>query len=107
MGKENFLGKESLLTVKKEGVKRKLVALLARDRSIPRSGMKVSQEGREVGYVTSGTFSPSLKKGIALALIDGEIAKSLTSDVTLTIDVRGRTGDFQAIKLPFVPSHVR
>ena len=107
MGKENFFGKESLVTVKKDGVKRKLVALLARDRSIPRSGMKVSQDGREVGFVTSGTFSPTLKKGIALALIDGEIAKSITSDATLTIDVRGRTGEFQAIKLPFVPSHVR
>ncbi|MGA0865755.1 MAG: glycine cleavage system aminomethyltransferase GcvT [Candidatus Nanopelagicaceae bacterium] len=107
MGKENFLGKESLLTVKKEGVKRKLVALLARDRSIPRSCMKVSLDGREVGYVTSGTFSPTLKKGIALALIDSETAKSLTSDATLTIDVRGRRGEFQAIKLPFAPSHVR
>lgn len=107
MGKENFLGRESLLTVKKEGVKRKLVALLARDRSIPRSGMKVSRDGREVGFVTSGTFSPTLKKGIALALIDSETAKSVTSDATLTIDVRGRTGEFQAIKLPFVPSHVR
>jgi len=59
--------------------------------------------GVVVGEVTSGTFSPTLKHGIALALLstDTSIGEQLT------IDVRGRDSQCEVVKLPFVTSHVR
>jgi aminomethyltransferase len=60
-------------------------------------------EGEVVGEVTSGTFSPSLKAGIALALVSEDIK---VGD-KLVIDVRGREGIIEVVKLPFVTSHVR
>jgi aminomethyltransferase len=65
--------------------------------------MKVFFEGREIGTVTSGTFSPTLKTGIALALLDSEIK---VGD-QVAIDVRGRESKAEVVKLPFVPSRVR
>ena len=74
------------------------------DRGIPRAGMAVkAADGRETGVVTSGTFSPSLKVGIALALLDPEYS---VGD-SVTIDVRGRESSATISALPFVPSHVR
>jgi aminomethyltransferase len=58
-----------------------------------------------VGTTTSGTFSPTLKTGIALALIDS--ASGVGLDDPVTVDVRGRALDCTVVKPPFVPSHVR
>lgn len=101
--KETFLGREALSKEKEVGLSKRSVALLAKDRTIPRAGMSVLSDGKEVGVVTSGTFSPSLKKGIALALI----TPGFPAGSPVTIDVRGRSGEFEVVKLPFVPSHVR
>jgi len=60
-------------------------------------------DGTVVGEVTSGTFSPTLKEGIALALIS---PKYVLGD-HLLVDVRGRDCEVEVVKLPFVPSHVR
>jgi aminomethyltransferase len=65
--------------------------------------MQVLHEGSEVGTVTSGTFSPSLKFGIALALVNSDFKVGQE----LSIDVRGRTSSVEIVKLPFMPSHVR
>jgi aminomethyltransferase len=59
--------------------------------------------GEVVGEVTSGTFSPSLKHGIALALVSIDV---VVGD-QLVIDVRGRESHAEVVKLPFVTSHVR
>jgi aminomethyltransferase len=59
--------------------------------------------GEILGEVTSGTFSPSLKVGIALALLKSGVK----AGDQLTIDVRGRESLVEVVKLPFVPSHVR
>ena len=101
--KNEFQGSEVLKTQKSEGVARRLVALKSLDRGIPRPEMQVLSEGVEVGVVTSGTFSPSLKVGIALALVD---SKFKVGD-QLAIDVRGRFSDVEIVKLPFMSSHVR
>jgi aminomethyltransferase len=80
------------------------MALKSLDKNIPRAGMVVKNaEGQVVGEVTSGTFSPSLKIGIALAQVNSDIK---VGD-KLVIDVRGRQGDIEVVKLPFVTSHVR
>ena len=102
--KERFRGSEVLKSQREAGTVRTLKALKSDDRGIPRAGMAVkAADGHEIGVVTSGTFSPSLKIGIALALLDPEYA---VGD-SVTIDVRGRESSATISALPFVPSHVR
>jgi aminomethyltransferase len=102
--KESFRGSETLQSQRAAGTVRTLKALKSNDRGIPRAGMAIKdQTGNEIGIVTSGTFSPSLKVGIALALINPEYA---VGD-QVTIDVRGRESSATITSLPFVPSHVR
>jgi aminomethyltransferase len=62
-----------------------------------------NQSGQTVGEITSGTFSPTLKIGIGIALLD---SNTQVGD-TLVIDVRGRDSQCEVVKLPFVTSHVR
>lgn len=101
--KTEFQGSEALKLQKSAGVARRLVALKSLDRGIPRPEMQVFSDGVEVGIVTSGTYSPSRKVGIALALVDS----SFKLGDQLTIDVRGRSSSVEIVKLPFMPSHVR
>ncbi|MEN9324785.1 MAG: hypothetical protein RL414_539, partial [Actinomycetota bacterium] len=102
--KNSFHGQKALLEQKAAGLKRRLRGLKALDRGIPRAGMAVSNaSGEPVGEVTSGTFSPTLKNGIGLALLSTSVA---IGD-QLTIDVRGRTSTVEVVKTPFVESHVR
>ena len=102
--KESFRGKQTLLEQKQTGTKLKLRAILATDRGIPRKDMQVKDiTGKVIGQVTSGTFSPGLKKGIGLALINPAIVKG---DQVL-IDIRGVDSSFNVVELPFVPSKVR
>jgi aminomethyltransferase len=102
--KEGFIGSEILRGQKDGGASRKSFAIKSLDRGIPRAGMSVKNlKGETVGEITSGTFSPSLKIGIGLALLksDVEIGQKLV------IDVRGRDSQCEVVKLPFVTSHVR
>ena len=102
--KDSFRGSEVLQSQREAGTVRTLKALKSNDRGIPRAGMSVKgADGKEIGVVTSGTFSPSLKVGIALALLDPEFA---VGDA-VTIDVRGRESSATISSMPFVPSHVR
>ena len=102
--KESFIGSNVLLSQKNGTVERKSVAIKSLDRGIPRAGMSVkNSEGEVIGEVTSGTFSPTLKHGIALALV----AKAVAVGDQLIIDVRGRESHCEVVKLPFVTSHVR
>ena len=102
--KSTFHGQASLVAEKAAGVKRISRAIKCSDRGIPRGGMNVLNEAGEViGEVTSGTFSPTLKTGIALALVKPEYK----SGAQVVIDVRGRHSAGEIVKLPFVESHVR
>jgi aminomethyltransferase len=66
--------------------------------------MKVmNTDGEEIGTVTSGTFSPTLKVGIALALVKPEYK----SGSAVQVDIRGRISNGELVKLPFVESHVK
>ena len=83
-----------------------LWGLRATGRGIPRPGMAVlDPDGARVGEVTSGTFSPSLRTGIALALLD--TASGVAEGSELAVDVRGRPQPVEVVRPPFVPSHVR
>ncbi len=97
--KPSFAGRDSLLAEKEAGAKRLAWGLLAVGRGIPRSHMQVKNTaGEVVGETTSGTFSPTLQKGIALALL----APSVSLGDALLIDVRGRDLEVVVTKPPFV-----
>ena len=107
LDKKEFIGQAALIAEKAQGVERASRALLCSDRGIPRAGMSVlNLAGEVIGEVTSGTFSPNLKTGIALALIKPEY-KAGTEFDQVVIDVRGRPSAATVVKLPFVESHVR
>jgi aminomethyltransferase len=102
--KPSFSGSTSLKEQREAGTHTKLRALVSQDRGIPRAGMQIKDsQGVVVGEVTSGTFSPSLKKGIALALINPDF--KIGDEVT--VDVRGRDSLAVIVKQPLVTSNVR
>jgi len=104
--KPAFWGRSALLAEKEAGPARLLWGLRAEGRGIPRPGMAVlDAAGERVGEVTSGTFSPTLRTGIALALIDA--AAGVAAGDPLAVDVRGRPQAVEVVKPPFVESHVR
>lgn len=102
--KPAFWGRDKLLAEKEAGPRRKLVGLVSTGRAIPRPhmGVRLSPDVL-LGEVTSGTFSPTLKKGIALALLSSVVA----DDGEVTVDVRGRAEVFQVTRPPFVQPSVR
>jgi aminomethyltransferase len=102
--KEKFIGAATLKSQKADGAPRKSFALKSLDRGIPRAGMAVKDlDGVVLGEITSGTFSPSLKIGIGLALLTPDVKVGQK----LVIDVRGRESQCEVVRLPFVTSHVR
>ena len=102
--KEKFAGRDALLKQKEAGAARTAVGLLANDRGIPRGHMEVKDaDGNVIGETTSGTFSPTLQKGIALALVKPGVAEG---DV-LTVDVRGRALSVTVTKPPFVQANTK
>jgi aminomethyltransferase len=104
--KPRFWGREALLAEKEAGPARLLWGLRATGRGIPRPGMAVLDGvGARIGEVTSGTFSPTLKVGIGLALLD--TAAGVAEGAEVSVDVRGRPQPAEVVKPPFVESHVR
>jgi aminomethyltransferase len=104
--KPAFWGRDALMAEKEAGPARLLWGLRATGRGIPRPGMPVvDADGDRIGEVTSGTFSPTLRTGIGLALIDA--AAGVEEGAEVTVDVRGRPQPVEVVKPPFVPSHVR
>ena len=97
--KPQFWGRAELIREKAEGPARMLWGLKATDRGIPRAHMEVTHDGAVVGEVTSGTFSPTLKIGIGLALLDTSTTREGDE---VTVDVRGRTSTMTVLKPPFV-----
>jgi aminomethyltransferase len=101
--KDAFWGKDALVAEKEAGPARVAWGLLATGRGIPRAGNPVKRDGEVVGEVTSGTFSPTLKNGIALALLAPDVA----AGDELVVDVRGRDVPVTVAKPPFVEVDVR
>jgi len=99
--KERFWGRDALLAERAAGATRLLWGLKATDRGIPRPHMRVlDSAGADVGEVTSGTFSPTLRIGIGLALLD----RTVTEGDEVTVDVRGRRSTMTVVRPPFVAS---
>lgn len=96
--KGDFIGREALLKVKEEGVKRKLVGFELLERGIPRHGYKILKDGEEIGVVTSGAFSPMLEKGIGIGYIKVPYHEVGTS---ISVDIRGKQVTARVVKTPF------
>jgi aminomethyltransferase len=103
--KDAFWGREALLAEKQAGPRRLLRGLKALRRGVLRADMTVLDGDRPVGVTTSGTFSPTLKLGIALALIDTDAGVAVGQHVT--VDVRGRPLECEVVAPPFVEAKTR
>jgi aminomethyltransferase len=99
LDKPDFVGKAALLAQKNHGIPRRRVGLVMQERGIPREGYPVFDGDREVGVVTSGTMSPTLKVGIALALVEPAAAGV---DSELQVAIRNRRMSAKVVRTPFV-----
>lgn len=103
--KPAFFGREALLAEKAAGPARLLRGLRATGRGVLRAELAVLDGDRQVGVTTSGTFSPTLKAGIALALIDADAG--IDDGALVTVDVRGRAVECELVRPPFVTAKTR
>lgn len=100
LDKGPFVGREALRRAKDAGLKRQLIGLTLDGPGVPRQDYPVLCAGEQVGHVTSGTMSPTLKQGIALALVTVEAARGTAP---MSIQIRQREVPALKSKLPFVP----
>jgi aminomethyltransferase len=97
--KESFIGRDALVRQKEHGVPRRLVGFVLTEPGVPRSDYPVYSGEDEVGYVTSGTMSPSLRTGIGLALVRSGCTAIGTE---LQIGIRNRRVGARVAKTPFI-----
>jgi len=100
LDKADFLGKKALLEVKSRGLKRTLVGFTLAEKALARHGYSISANGKQVGHVTSGTFSPTLKTGIGMGYVPPELAQAGSR---FEVDIRGKLAEATVVPLPFVP----
>ncbi|WP_197694635.1 glycine cleavage system aminomethyltransferase GcvT [Mycobacterium sp. 852002-51971_SCH5477799-a] len=103
--KEAFFGRDALLAEKEAGPARLLRGLRMVGRGVLRAGLTVLAGDTRVGVTTSGTFSPTLQAGIALALIDA--GAGVQDGEEITVDVRGRRAACEVVRPPFVAVKTR
>lgn len=96
--KGEFRGRDALEAERRRGVERILRGLEVEGRQPPRAGYKVTMDGAVVGEVTSGNFSPTLGRGIALAFLP----PPLRAGATVTVDARGQRMPASVVYPPFV-----
>jgi len=94
-----FIGREALEAQRARDDYPRLIGVRMEDRGIPRHGHRVLSRGVDVGHVTSGTMSPSLRVGIALASVDKGHA---TEGTSLDVDIRGTLHPGRVVRLPFL-----
>ncbi len=97
----DFIGKEAVTKVKEQGVSQKLVPFILNDKGVPRNGYKIFDEAgeTEIGVVTSGTSSPSLKQGIGMGYVKKGYFKK---DTKINIRIRKKLVPATITKAPFV-----
>jgi len=97
--KNDFIGKDKLLDIKKIGCKQQLVGFLMLGKAIPRSKYSIYLDDNKIGSVTSGTFSPGLSCGIGLAYIDKAHSKINTK---ILVKIRDKFVEAKIVKMPFI-----
>ncbi len=102
LSKKDFNGRNAILKAKEEGLKRKLVGFTLPDRTIARHGYEITRNGNVVGYVTSGTFSPTLKKAIGIGYVSAELAN--VGNV-VSVLVRNKEIPATIVTMPFIKNN--
>ncbi len=96
--KGDFLGKDALIVAKEAGLKRRLVAFRMIDPGVPRHGYEIWSSGHKVGYVTSGSYSPTLNANIGLGYVPVDLAEPGTK---IEISIRERLALAEVVPMPF------
>ena len=96
--KPDFRGREALLAERRRGPARRLTGVVLDDRQVPREGCPVLLDGKPAGQVTSGNLSPTLGRGIALALLPPGVEPGAPVEV----DIRGRRAAGRVVRPPFL-----
>ena len=98
LDKGDFIGRDSLVVHKEEGTSKRLVGIKLNETGIPRQGQKIFKDGKMIGYITSGTMSPTLKVPIGMGYVRSEY-----SDIgsAFDVDIRGKHIKAEVAKLPF------
>lgn len=96
--KPNFIGKEALQKEKEAGLTHKLVAIEMLDRGIPRQGYPLFKEGQEIGWITSGTFAPTLEKNLGLGYV---LTQYSELDTLIEVMVRNKPLKAEIVQKPF------
>ncbi len=99
LNKGEFIGKSPLVKAKQEGMKRKLVGFTLPEKAVARHGYALSVNGSQVGQVTSGTFSPSLERGIGMGYVAAAHAET---GRTVNVLIRGTEVSASIVKIPFL-----
>ena len=102
--KGEFVGREALTKQKEQNLRQKLVGIKLLSRGVPRSHYQVLRDGKPVGEITSGTFSPTLNIGVGMCYVSRENSHIGTS---LEVEIRNRLVPAEVVKLPLVPSRVK
>ncbi len=95
----SFIGRDAYQKLKTSVALFKQVGLVLLGRGVLREGQKIIHDGAEIGVITSGTFSPSLKQSIAIARIKKDFLDEIK---TVAVDIRGNLEPVKVVKLPFV-----
>ena len=95
LDKGDFIGRDAIVEQIERGVAERIVGFELTERGIPRPGYRIFSEGEEVGRVTSGTFSPSLSRGIGLGYVRSDV------DGAISVEIRDRKVAGRTVALPF------
>lgn len=95
---DHFIGKEAFLEIKSQGIKRKLIGFQVKGREIARTDCAIMRNGREIGRVTSGGFSPTLNTSIGLGYVPVELSATGTD---IEIAIRDKVAAASIVKKPF------
>jgi aminomethyltransferase len=103
--KDDFVGRQALAAIKASGPARLLVGLLVEAGGVPRPEFSIfDEDGQRVGRLTSGTFSPTLKRNIAMGYVPPALSQP---GQRVLVEMRGKQLAAEVVKLPFVPHHSR
>jgi aminomethyltransferase len=93
--KNDFIGRDAIVRAVEKGVRERIVGFELTARGVPRPGHRIFAAGEDVGFVTSGTFSPSLERGIGLGYVRSDVEDGLS------IEIRDRKIQARTVSLPF------
>jgi aminomethyltransferase len=99
LNKGEFVGKEPMIRAQQKGLKRRLVGLNLPEKNIARHGYSIADNGSTIGQITSGTFSPSLQKSIAMGYVDMPHAEPGS---IVSVPIRGKAIEATVVKTPFL-----